>query len=63
MATTKQIEAAAKSDATFDGRAWIGMPRWGRERYLERAKQALEAAERVADAEFAHTESATSHGA
>lgn len=48
MITDAQIEAAAKSDATFDGRPWESMGRLDRERYLARSRAALEAAERAA---------------
>jgi hypothetical protein len=48
VATPEQIEAAARSDAQFDGQqTWLSMPRGRRERYLERAKLALEAAEKI----------------
>ena len=45
MPTEKQIEAAAISDATFDGwKNFHTLSRPQRERYLARAKLALEAA-------------------
>jgi hypothetical protein len=49
MPTEKQIEAAAESDARFDGHSGlISMQRVRRQRYLDRARLALEAAERAA---------------
>lgn len=47
MPTEKQVEAAARSDARFDGRDFDGLRRVDRERYVERSRQALEAAERA----------------
>lgn len=46
--TDAQIEAAARSDAAFDGRGWEAMARTDRDRYLARSRAALEAAERAA---------------
>lgn len=37
------IERVAESQAKFDGRSLIGMPRGERERYLERARLAIAA--------------------
>jgi len=48
MTTEAQIEAAARSDAAFDGRGWEAMGRTDRDRYLARSRAALEAAERAA---------------
>ena len=48
MTTDAQIEAAARSDAAFDGRGWEAMARTDRDRYLARSRAALEAAERAA---------------
>ncbi len=48
MTTEAQIEAAARSDAAFDGRGWEAMARTDRDRYLARSRAALEAAERAA---------------
>jgi hypothetical protein len=42
------IEAAARSDAEFDGRPWSNLSRLTRERYIERATKAHSAATRAA---------------
>lgn len=47
MPTDAQIEAAARSDAKFDGRDFDGLRRLERERYKERSRLALEAAAHV----------------
>lgn len=36
------VEAAARSDADFDGRPWLSMGRVERERYIERSRRSLE---------------------
>ena len=45
MTREQQIEAMARAEAKFDGREWQAMPRWNRERYVERVRVALEAAD------------------
>jgi hypothetical protein len=40
----KIIEAAALSDADYDGRPWLSMPRPDRDRYLARAGRSINAA-------------------
>jgi hypothetical protein len=37
------VLAAAKSDAEFDGRPWMSMPKTERERYVARARRAVAA--------------------
>lgn len=39
--TDEMVEAAAQSDAEFDKRGWLAMPRTERERYLARSNKAL----------------------
>lgn len=39
------IEAAARSDAEFDGQVWEGMSRTARARYIARASKAIAAYE------------------
>ena len=39
------IEAAARSDAEFDGQVWEGMSRTARARYIARASRAIAAYE------------------
>lgn len=46
--TDEMIEAAAQSDAEFDKRGWLSMPRTERERYLARARESLTAANAAA---------------
>ena len=41
MTEDELIEKMAKSDADFDGRDWLGMPRWNRQRYCERIRRNL----------------------
>lgn len=43
MTNDKAIEAAARSDAEFDGKDWPTMGRVNRERYMERCRAALAA--------------------
>lgn len=38
------VAAAAESDAAFDGRTWLAMPKSERERYMERSRRSLTAA-------------------
>ena len=47
MPTQEQIEIVAECEAKFDGREWLAMPRWNRERYANRVKLAFQELERV----------------
>lgn len=47
MPTEAEIEAAAKSDAAFDGRTFDVLSRADRERYRERSRLALAAAAEI----------------
>ena len=42
--TDAMVAKAAQSDAEFDGRTWLAMPKSERERYLERSRRSLTAA-------------------
>lgn len=48
MITDEMVEAAARSDAEFDKRGWLEMPKHERERYLARARKSLTAANATA---------------
>lgn len=42
--TDAMVAKAAESDAAFDGRTWLAMPKSERERYMERSRRSLTAA-------------------
>lgn len=42
--TDAMVAKAAESDAEFDGRTWLAMPKSERERYMERSRRSLTAA-------------------
>jgi hypothetical protein len=42
--TDAMVAATAESDAAFDGRTWLAMPKSERERYMERSRRSLTAA-------------------
>lgn len=46
--TDEMVEAAARSDAEFDKRGWLEMPKHERERYLARGRKSLTAANAAA---------------
>lgn len=60
---TTMIELVAESQAKFDGRSLIGMPRGERERYLERARLAIAAMREPTEGMLAGTEAPGAWGA
>lgn len=41
--TESMVEKIARGQAEFDGRPWLSMPKTERERYMDRARAALQA--------------------